>query len=181
MSKDDLLDTRVCYRCGEERPLAAFTRRVDDRHYNMCRPCVSEILTTARRGRKRVRLHHTETDRTCYLCRRFLPVDEFTRRSNGTYFSACKDCNRHVFGQRRRARMRGASGSYTTQEWEDLVAQYVRCPRCERKWDQIPVPDHLTSVITADHIVPISKGGGNSIENIQPLCFSCNSSKGDRS
>ena len=25
-------------------------------------------------------LHHTETERTCYLCRRFLSADQFTRR-----------------------------------------------------------------------------------------------------
>ncbi len=111
--------TRGCYRCGQVKPLSAFVERVDDRHYRMCRACVSEILLKRPPG-KREKLTHTDTHRTCYLCRRILPVDQFTRRSNGTYFSACKDCNRHVFAQRRRARLKGAEGSYSRAEWEGL-------------------------------------------------------------
>jgi len=153
-----------------------FIRRIDDRHYRMCRACVGEIL--ARRSRKKERLPHTETHRICYLCRRTMPNDAFTRRSTGTYFSACKDCNRHVFAQRRRARLKGSEGSYSAQEWSELVGQFSRCPRCLRAWEAIPPPPSGGTVITVDHIVPISRGGSNSIENIQPLCYSCNSSKG---
>lgn len=118
--------TTRCYRCGIEKPQEAFTQRIDDRHYSMCRTCVSEILTR-RDGTKKTRLQHTDTHRICYLCRRTLPVESFTRRSDGTYFSACKDCNRHVFAQRRRARMNAAVGSYTLAEWEALVALFDRC------------------------------------------------------
>ena len=34
--------------------------------------------------------------------------------------------------------------------------------------------------LTVDHIVPISKGGTNDKDNLQALCGSCNSKKGNR-
>jgi hypothetical protein len=170
---------QMCYRCGERKSAALFTRRIDDRHYRMCQACVSEILA-ARPSGGRERLAHTATHRTCYLCRRVLSVADFTRRSNGSYFSACKACNRHVFAARRRARLEGAGGTHTRAEWDALLARYEQCPLCGRRWEEIPPHPGGGAVITEDHIVPLSRGGGNGIENLQPLCYSCNSRKGAR-
>ena len=67
-------------------------------------------------------------------------------------------------------RKRGARGSHTLGEWERLKAQYDwTCPSCERREPEIK--------LTEDHIISIKLGGSNNIENIQPLCQSCNSKK----
>jgi len=69
-----------------------------------------------------------------------------------------------------RARRKNAEGFYTFDEWELLKRQYgYICPACGKKEPEIK--------LTPDHIIPLSKGGSNYIENIQPLCRSCNCKK----
>jgi len=72
---------------------------------------------------------------------------------------------------RRRTRKTEAGGSYTAAEWKALVNHFGnKCLCCGR-----------TDVkLTADHVIPISKGGSSFIENMQPLCRSCNSRKKDK-
>ena len=170
-----------CYRCRRVRPLTDFIQKKNGRRYDMCSPCLSEILGRATAdGRTKTRLPHTDIERICYLCRRTLPNAQFTRRSNGTYFSACKACNVNVFAHRRRARLISIGGTFSTAEWEALLAQHPICPHCHRRWEDIPLPPGRKTAVTRDHIVSIARGGRNTIENIQPLCYSCNSKKGDR-
>jgi len=70
-------------------------------------------------------------------------------------------------------RKRTAEGNFTFEEWENLKKRcdYI-CQRCGKKEPEIK--------LTVDHIIPLDKGGTNYIKNIQPLCGSCNSSKGNR-
>ena len=74
---------------------------------------------------------------------------------------------------RRKARLRGATGSHSANEWNELKQNCnYTCNMCNTKEPDIK--------LTRDHIITVSKGGSDSIENIQPLCGSCNSKKKDK-
>lgn len=68
------------------------------------------------------------------------------------------------------SRKRRAAGEFPQEQWEELLADAGhKCLCCGS-----------TEQITCDHIVPVSLDGTNAISNLQPLCKSCNSSKGAR-
>lgn len=75
--------------------------------------------------------------------------------------------NARVASSLQRARKRNSIGSFTKTQWLKL---------CERA-NNICLKCGLTAKLTVDHVVPLSKGGNNFIENLQPLCKPCNSSK----
>ena len=68
---------------------------------------------------------------------------------------------------RRRARTAGGGGSHTEGEWLVVCASYGnRCLCCG-----------VGGKMTVDHVVPLSRGGSDSIGNLQPLCMTCNLKK----
>lgn len=65
-------------------------------------------------------------------------------------------------------------GIFLPQDWFSLKEKYkFTCPCCGKKEPNIK--------LTIDHILPLSKNGTNTIDNIQPLCLSCNCRKNNRS
>ena len=97
----------------------------------------------------------------------------FSRGEKSHFWKGGISKNKTFYRRQRHYFERNAIGSHTFGEWETLKAQYDWiCQMCGRKEPNIK--------LTEDHIIPLSKGGSNNIENIQPLCGSCNSKKGNK-
>ncbi len=97
--------------------------------------------------------------------------DNPQRHRDGNKKSRLKNPETHLAcSARRRALKRNAAGNHTAA---DRVLVYAifgkRCLCCGGTHD-----------IVLDHVSPLSPNGSNGPENLQPLCRSCNSSKGNR-
>lgn len=59
----------------------------------------------------------------------------------------------------------------TLSQWNEIKARYSNCcVRCKKRTE-----------LTLDHVVPLSRGGLSTVDNIQPLCQRCNNEfKGDK-
>lgn len=78
---------------------------------------------------------------------------------------------RSMISHRRKAKKLLVGGNITAREWEDLLIKYnYTCLCCKRSNIKLEL----------DHAIPLVKGGLNAIENAQPLCRSCNASKGTK-
>ena len=66
-----------------------------------------------------------------------------------------------------------SKGTHTKDEWQALMEVFnYSCVRCGTG------ADDAHGGLCKDHITPIYQGGSDAISNLQPLCTSCNSSKG---
>lgn len=83
------------------------------------------------------------------------------RATSSAHFTQAASCNARCAKQ-------GVDGTITDAEWRELLGAYANsCSYCG-------VPGRMQ----IDHVVPISRGGTNTIDNITPACAKCNREKG---
>jgi 5-methylcytosine-specific restriction endonuclease McrA len=85
---------------------------------------------------------------------------------------AYREAHREQFNekeQRRRARKAAAPiNDLTLAQWQAIKEHYRHCcVYCGRQMERL----------TQDHIIPLSKGGSHTVQNVVPACRSCNSRK----
>ena len=70
--------------------------------------------------------------------------------------------------RKRRAARHASRENFTVREFKELCESYGnKCLAC----------GDTEAVLEADHVVPLTRGGSDTISNIQPLCGSCNRKK----
>jgi 5-methylcytosine-specific restriction endonuclease McrA len=177
-----------CPSCQETKPLAEFNKDKSNAsgYKSRCRACTirdkraayqadpERFRASARRSYHSQKAdpvrHAAHLARRRDYCRRWREKNRSHVRATIYNWQTRNRERLKVIADRRLARKAENGGSFTAQEWAALCQQYdYRCLACGRK-----------RKLSADHIVPLSKGGASSIDNIQPLCGPCNSGKGDK-
>lgn len=165
---------KTCRRCGVEKDEQSFSRDKNrsDGRFPYCADCMREhkrewYEKNKARHRSKCQKYAAENgDKIRDARRKRYARDSFVREYNNNW-------NRQAPGRqtakkaRRRALEAKAEGSFTAAEFRALCGKYGH--RCLCCGEQKP--------LTADHVVPLYKGGTNWIDNIQPLCLSCNQKK----
>ena len=144
----------------------------------LCIPCrkarknkrnrVREATDSARERRAAARRTPEEKARVQQYSRKWYLANRGRVSARARAYREANRARYATYAATRRARLANAGGSFTSEEWQALIDRYAgRCAYCGAASDEL----------TVDHVVPLSKGGSNAIENIVPACFSCNSAK----
>lgn len=155
---------KQCNVCEQWRPLSEFSSHSYhwDKLSHICKSCKRvQGRTYARKPRnRRVRQGNNK--------RWYLEHKEQARAKSKEWRQRNPDKSREIW-YRYKARKLNAEGSFTADQWRAIVNHYCPDGRC------LCCGEHKK--LTQDHVVPLSRGGSNSIDNIQPICQPCNSSK----
>lgn len=176
-----LTPKKQCTKCGEWKTLDQFHRekRSKDGRYWQCISCrqikqrswfennKEKMRQYVREWRARNIEASRESDRLRHK-ERYAKDPEKYKAINQKWVDSHLE-KKIAINNNRRAREKGSVGKVTDKEWLALLDKYGhRCLCCGNK----------DVKLTRDHVVPLDMGGTNTIDNIQPLCQSCNSKKG---
>lgn len=196
-------DSRTCRGCGETKPIDAFYFAKNKRSRSWrCKQCIS--LDSRQRGYRYAKLSQDDRasygdGRICTRCNRWLAWDRFKRNKlkKSGHDERCYDCQAAIDRERYRtnpayrARRRRYKGHQSKEKKREAAKRRQTRLRNHtpgiREQDWIALRDFFGNVclccgssgpLTLDHVIPVALGGADHITNAQPLCITCNTSKG---
>lgn len=129
--------------------------------------------------KKKQRQENTEFAQRERARRREYHKSEQGKKARAAWIKKNIDKKLH-WNEQRMLKKKGVKGKHSFQEWEHCKATHnFQCAICGIKEEELKHKYDLLCwhKLTKDHIIPIKEGGTDYIENIQPLCVSCNSRK----
>jgi 5-methylcytosine-specific restriction endonuclease McrA len=169
---------KQCGRCGKKKSLSEFFKYKSrkDGLQTWCKKCQKEYSASHLENRK----EYTRKWRNNHPNENTMRQREYQRKYQKNNLEKVLERIRRWYADNpgkysqkssaRRARKNHADGKFTSDEWKMLKEKYkYMCLMCKRSEPEIK--------LVPDHVLPLSRGGKNVIENIQPLCVSCNSKK----
>lgn len=182
-----MITEKKCSTCKQVKPVSEFYKRTDrkDKYSSRCKNCHAQAVKKWQENNvdyfkeinKRWKQTHPEQHAqhnkkwASKNQDKVQAMNKDWRNRNPEYGSNWRKNNSDKirnYQQVRRARIESNGGNLTVEEWNSILNFYGhRCLRCGR-----------TDVkLTIDHVLPIFFGGTHTIDNVQPLCGPCNSSK----
>lgn len=180
--------TKKCSKCYEIKQLDCFStdNRSLDGKFTRCKECESERLKQYyKKNSEKIKNKVSEYSRSNFDKISFYNknIRKKDKKSSAIYYEKNKDRilknvkewrknnrdKRKLYNYRRRKTE--SVGSFTKDEWKDLCNKHNnKCLCCGMN----------NIKLTVDHVIPLCVGGTNNIDNLQPLCRSCNSKKGKK-
>lgn len=161
---------KICPCCKNNKPLTEWgnCKSRKDGLYFICKKCAN---TKTLKWKKENKEKNRELSRNWY--KNNLEKAREINRISGKKWRKNHPDKKRQYCRDRRALIAKTEGKFTKKEWESLKKKCdYCCVLCGLREPEIK--------LVTDHIIPLSKGGTNYITNIQPLCGSCNSSKGNK-
>jgi len=175
------IDANITYKkcaiCGKEKTLNEFNHNkvgIMGRRSN-CRECQNEITRKykhSERGKEKNR-KWMQTPKGKAYAQRYRDKPKTKEKNKQNRNKKEFKARTKIYHQRRRALKKELRATLTDEQW-NLCLEYFQntCAYCGNKENNL--------ALAQDHVIPLSKGGEYTINNIIPCCRSCNSKKSNK-
>ncbi|MEW2568353.1 HNH endonuclease [Streptomyces sp. NPDC047070] len=163
---------KTCTKCRKSKALTEFSPG-----RARCKSCRAEVAREQRaaspeahkEASRRYRENHTDKAKAAGR-RHYHGNKAYYAAKNTAWVKGNPEANRARRARYRARKLAAPGGGVSLAEWIILRDSYGCCISCLR----------TDGPLEPDHVEPLAQGGRDHIDNIQPLCRSCNSSKKDR-